>query len=267
MFLCKLCQSDVPKRRFMQHCFIIHVNEQLYPCPYSECLVKCTNINKLKVHISRRHTSAHTANKYESIICVRCNHTNFTSVNELLNHIRIIHIMKNHECMTCCFSNCLFSTNNAGTWKSHMSRCHFVLTDVLRDCFKQEIDSTLNVQPISNCDEEVRESGINGDNIICVDSSSKRNIEKSLAHFFLKMLVKWQIPENAIQEILDTFVELHGLSVEEMCYHVKDFLPFDLQTQKDILYQFTADKSALSTNYRRLKYFTKHLPYVGPSKF
>lgn len=224
---CKLCGCNMPKRRSYQHYRILHVNIKIYLCPYSHCALKSTNLNSLAVHMFRYHETNYNSVKTSVwvYICPKCSNPNkfmrFLSPKELESHVLNVHIRHNKENTPCCYENCTFKTDNAETWRSHMSRTHKLNTDKILNIYLLNQNSALQ-QTAEHFDVDIhditadsKETDHTCDELETTQSKLNMNLfEKALAIFFLKMQVLWHVPEYAIQEIWTNFMDLHVISID-----------------------------------------------------
>lgn len=287
-FKCKLCAAYIEKSHIRQHYRLLHLSEHYFPCPF-ECSSNFRKLNCLSMHIFRFHNSQKnriTLPKFLTLKCPACSikngsETKFWSIRSLTLHLKNVHLRKNKELVDCYYKNCQFKTKNVGTFISHFSRCHNYSHDDIsliddkyfdvNDCvavenssFSLDNDEQLLTSQFDEIDVEPESSGP----AILDDESAAGKFEKSLALFFLKMQVVWNISESVIQEISEMFTDIHKQSVEDLFRSLSgstvNYMNEIQLLNNDFLSKLTGANGNLSSHYRRQIYFKKNLPLIEP---
>jgi len=263
---CKLCGVNVTPKSLPSHYRIFHMAIKSYPCSFVKCTSTFASIHNVQMHLIRSHSSKSSMKPWSTIRCSACHQSSscvpvIDSFRDLNRHIMNKHL-KAHEKTDCLYKICYFSTSNIGTWKSHLSREHDFASIQLSDLKarfhdRNEVPTTSASQDFastgSDIENEDDDANDEGTSLI-----SKASLESALGMFFLKMQVQWHIPEYAIQNISETFFDLHA----EALKHTIDRSNAD--SPKNVIDDFMKKYGKFSTPYRRKSYFTHELPYVSP---
>jgi len=264
---CKLCGVNVTSKSLPSHYRIFHMAIKSYPCPFVNCTSTFASIHNVQMHLIRTHSSKTLKKSWANIKCSACHQSSscvpeINSFHDLYKHLVNKHL-KAFEKVDCLYKNCYFSTSNSGTWKSHLSREHDLSSIKLSDlkarfyvrdeepCTSASQDNTANTSiDVENDDNDTNDER--------APDVSKASLESALGIFFLKMQVKWHIPEYAIQDISETFFDLHATALK----YTMDSL--NAESPKNVIDDFMKKYGKFSTPYRRKSYFTHELPYVSP---
>jgi len=273
-FNCKLCNIVIGKKRVAQHYRIMHITEKFYPCPFCNCPSKLKRVANIMNHVYRCHLEV-KPKMNSPLICPNCasssKNETFPDAKRLFTHLRLIHLRRS-DTVRCFFKNCSFSSNVIGTWNSHISRYHDLKTANEHD-IKCSLREQLPTEEYDLLEADYSVGTSNGSETdtpsTSILSAVQPSIEKSLAVFFLKMLVIWTIPEYVIQDIFETFSELHNLSLQQqllkMTARYRESSPnLDISTLTDVFNRIVNKDHYLGSTYRRKLYFTRRMPYVAP---
>jgi len=181
--------------------------------------------------------------------------------------------IRRHETVSCLFNDCGFATNVAGTWRSHFCRNHNLTNAEKGSLRHQLVISHPTLTDSTESDEDNCENyRFDSTNEVPDDEQgtvlTENEIEKSMATFFLKMQVVWNIPEYMVQDIFDTFVELHNASLQrERGFNTHDCASLrPAQSATAESRSFFEEQHSLGTSFRRRSYFVHKMPHVKPGK-
>ena len=264
---CNVCNVlfDSPKD-YIGH-LLVHsnVSNVRFRCFYSDCHQTWKSVSGLKTHISRLHKHQVSKRCYDSVQhdIIKCNvatcEETFALRTELISHLK-----KHIKCGTavqCPIGSCERKFKNISSLTSHISRCHNIL-QAKTDQYVQEHHAS-----ISNEDGNPSQS---------LEVSMKKSNKSSLhdlSLFYIKLFVKFHVPNSTIQLIFDEFTKLQKQNFAEFSQTI--FSKFTSQgLSSDVVanilnsswntMDFIISYECLKTKHLRYEFFKKHLHYLKP---
>jgi len=293
-WICKLCSVSKPDRAnlwiHMKSKHAIHASVNPMPCLYSDCIFTFRSLSSLTCHMSRKHPENDNSDIYCELYlkCAHCGVFCFT-VKSYLIHLRV-HARRN-ESVACPVKHCTFSTNIVGTYGSHMSKKHGLLTlehikdtlKVPRRTWKQHKSCT--VVPSIDSDVETTDTDVNTADVenSCFNNSAECAAETSVAEManevallYLKMKCVHGISAYAIQNIFEDLNRLTELSKYTIQQQIISTLEkndcctsISAEVCEAVLNEFPLKKLAdkgclLSSPWKMEKYIRSHFTVIEP---
>lgn len=262
------------------------------PCLYEDCICTFQSINALKIHLTRLHTqtAVRSVNHMEcvSFICPVCGLTQPFSDKTLLSHLRTH--LKQHETVDCPFRNCQYSTNVYSSFNAHKSRNH---PDGDVSDFKDEIIWAVTDSPLMQSQVESNEPDFSQDSLELETTDFnplesrydtdelQAQLRNNLASLFLKMHSVLHVSDMAIQDIVESLVQIFSLSkplvrdsiimvLREHDQTLSEVLLNELVeavVKSNIFVSSTAEGAELSTAKRRKRFVESNYPLLLPVQY
>lgn len=301
---CKFCLFSCEKRSIILHHYRIkhgtHGRLSSLPCVHATCCLVFKTFQDLRLHLSHNHNADGSIRRQvntQLLTCSNCKGSERT-IQDFLRHLR--RHLRSWETVACPFKDCTFASNVAATFRCHQSRNHsrFEISDFKHevvggsstegdDCNKINTDGD-DVEyddgdvPLTDDHFDIFESETNSD-VKAVPPLSADDMLKYIASVLLKMQVKLNLSQNAIQEILQDINSIHDLSMAEIRRVISMFLSdksIDTSIAEDLSeHLYSANplikhtltngkfRGTLSTHKRRQTFFKNNFPYVGPVEY
>ncbi|XP_054772889.2 uncharacterized protein LOC129280926 [Lytechinus pictus] len=286
MYICKLCTYSTDSlKQFSDH-FKVHRNVANFdfPCGVPGCCRTFRHYSSFKAHVYRDHQ--HLSRKHAvqhvhiTLYCPLCA-VKFTEISDVLSHLKG-HISSG-VAVPCPFAHCQKQFSVKSSFSSHISRQHskrqveFLSESVLREKYKaltesnpaEEDDQEFPDEEILHCTDDVKVDDTEEDVFVTNDV-----FKENLALFYLKLEAKFLLPSSTIQEIVNSFQEIHSLSNSNLLQELRQRLKaLDIPEHEltDLLTVFTTEDLLNPTNcsyFRsdctRTSYFKSKFNYVHP---
>ena len=219
---CKYCLHSCEKRaQLFKHYRLKHgsyARTEPFPCLYQECLCTFRSLNALNVHLSRVHTKTpqQSADVPRRFSCLSCGFAESCSESNFFTHLHSAHLKVHHK-IRCPYKDCNFESSVYSTFKAHKSKVH---REQNWTEFKPEI---IGDDIVSHDRDVAQEQMLDADDVEDLEEVSEvtsdqdlHDLEKQLEHNLASLLLKMQtvlnIPESAVQEVMQQLCQLNKLS-------------------------------------------------------
>ena len=132
MWKCKDCGTSVSRRsELLKHYKLEHRHygrHHSYRCIYFNCPCTCKTWNALLSHLSRCHQQS-SQTELTTFKCLLCSCNQRSNLKDYFQHIA--QHLKNSERVICVFQGCSYKTSIYGLFRTHGSRNHKDIKDIL----------------------------------------------------------------------------------------------------------------------------------------
>lgn len=242
-----------------------NVSNIKFKCFFSYCHQTWKSYSSLKTHIARFHKHQVTKTCSDSMqhgnfkcSVMSCCET-FALRNELVSHLK-----KHIKCGTtvqCPIYSCERKFKNISSLTAHISRYHNI-SQVRTDQYE-----TVNHTYIPN------EVGNPGQSLEVPMEERHKSTLHDLSLFYIKLFVKYHVPNSTIQLVFDEFSKLQKQSFSEFSQKVLSKLTHQGLSSEVVLnilnsswstVDFMVSHECLKTKHLRYEFFKKHLHYLEP---
>jgi len=268
----------------------MHAHRKLLPCLYNNCCFSFSTLSSLTSHLSRYHPSEERQKMKptQPLHCLHCGAVTF-SVPALMAHLRI-HVRRS-EMVSCPVVDCHFKTNVLGTFWSHYSKKHALLTySSIRDeirCPSATVNSNnANENEDMEVEEDTSEAELESLGTVSApvtadysDEITPFDIERELALFFLKLETVYGISRSAIQNLISDLNRMNEMSLcfvktkigalfeSHNCTESLKKELLDILQHGSTFGSLTESHCLLSTHWRRDKFIHLNHPIVDPVEY
>ncbi|XP_036952445.1 uncharacterized protein LOC119018692 isoform X1 [Acanthopagrus latus] len=284
---CKFCKFSHDVEAVLVKHYRLHHRGSTWPCIHRDCFCTFRTISALKSHISRLHRTVQRQENL-SFQCSLCDYKDICCKKKVLTHLH--HHLRLRETVSYPFVGCSFATNRLNSFTGHTSRNHkshnlrnfltpvrvvndFPSDDIAQPCsVDPEAGVSLTCSPSLDSTENGRPD--------CAQNVDSEILQHKLASLFLRMQCVLHVPKHAIQAIIDEFSDILSFSKFHTTKILKDVLAkHNIEVEEDVIQEIsstvfeknpvlvtTAEKGALSTDYRRNRYFKEHFSIIEPTE-